>query len=185
MRKLLKIITFISITALWAVMLLSCGNPDALVRELALDDTISGIMADSIVFYRSDSGVVRVELHAPRLLKNNDEDETMEFPSGFQAFFYDRNGAATSEISAAYGKTSGSMIEAVGEVVVKNHGNEEKMCSDKLYWFQNSKMMYTRSHVRIVSPDKDIEGDSLVAKEDFSEYTIYNGRATLEVDEEL
>lgn len=166
-------------------MLLSCGNPDSVVKVMASDDTLSGITADSIVFYRSDTGVIQMQLSAPRLLKMDDESGTMEFPLGFHAVFYDNNGKASSDITAGYGKSGGNMIEAIGDVVVSNFDNAEKMYSDKLYWFQDSKMMYTRSHVRIVSPDKDIEGDSLVAKEDFSEYTIYNGRATLEVEESL
>ena len=45
-------------------------------------------------------------------------------------------------------------------------------------------MIYTRSHVRIVTPDKQIEADSLDAREDFSEYTMYSGSALLDVDEE-
>ena len=45
-------------------------------------------------------------------------------------------------------------------------------------------MLYTRSHVKIVTPDKQIEADSLVAKEDFSEYTMYSGSALLDIDEE-
>jgi hypothetical protein len=58
------------------------------------------------------------------------------------------------------------------------------MYSDKLFWYQEQKMIYTRSHVKIITPDKQIESDSLVAKEDFSEYTMYSGSALLDVDEE-
>ena len=47
------------------------------------------------------------------------------------------------------------------------------MYSDRLYWYQDTKMIYTRSKVRIIMPDKDITGDSLVAGENFEEYTIY------------
>ena len=49
---------------------------------------------------------------------------------------------------------------------------------------QKEKMLYTRSRVRIVTPDKQIEADSLVATDDFSEYTMYSGSALLEVDED-
>lgn len=176
-----------NITALLAVMLLSCGNPDAVVRELASDDTLSGVMADSIVFFRSDSGVIQLKLTAPRLmrLESADGNGDMEFPLGFHAVFYDKRHNPTSEISADYGKNVGDMIEAIGNVVVVNYGNDERMESEKLFWYQNTKMMYTRSRVRILTPDKDIEGDSLVAKEDFSQYSIYNGHAILDVDEEL
>lgn len=168
-------------------MLFSCGNPDSVVQELASGDTLSGVVADSIVFYRSDSGVIQLKLTAPKALQeeNNGEKGGMEFPQGFHAIFFDKESRPSSEINADYGKTAGNVIIAEGNVVVVNYGQNEKMSSDKLFWYQDTKMMYTRSHVLIVASDKEIEGDSLVAREDFSEYTIYNGRAVLDVDEEL
>ena len=138
-------------------MLFSCSNPDAIVQAMGSDDTLSGIMADSVVFYRSDSGIVNLELHTPRMIRHAD-----------------------------YGKNYGKMrlIEAQGNVIVQNFGSNETMYSDKLFWYQDLKMIYTRSHVKIVTPDKQIEADSLVAREDFSEYTMYSGSALLDVDEE-
>ena len=76
------------------------------------------------------------------------------------------------------------MVEAEGNVVVENHNKGEKLMSERLFWYQDTKMLYTRSKVRIVMPDKDIMGDSLVSTEGFEEYTIYNGKATFEVEED-
>ena len=45
-------------------MLFSCANPDAVINEIATDDTLSGIIADSVIFFRSDSGVVKMKLEA-------------------------------------------------------------------------------------------------------------------------
>ena len=66
--------------------------------------------------------------------------------------------------------------------MIANSG--QSMYSDRLYWYQDTKMIYTRSKVRIVMPDKDIVGDSLEAHEDFDAYIIYNGQATFEVEED-
>lgn len=166
-------------------MLFSCANPDAVISEMASDDTLSGIIADSVTFFRSDSGVVKVELRAPRLVRMEGDDDAMEFPLGFHVFMYDNQHRPTTELRAGYGKSiGGRLIEARDSVVVHRNGDEQVMFSDKLYWYQDLKMIYTRSHVRIVTADKEIEADSLVAQEDFSEYTMYSGRATLDVDEE-
>ena len=90
-----------------------------------------------------------------------------------------------SEISADYGiKSIDNMVEARGNVSVENNRKGQSLYSDKLYWYQDTKMIYTRSQVRIVMPDKDIVGDSLVSMENFDEYTIYNGRATFEVEDD-
>ena len=185
MKRILKIGIILNITAFVAVMLFSCSNPDAIVQAMGSDDTLSGIIADSVVFYRSDSGVINLELHTPRMVRMETEDDIMEFPLGFDVYMYDK-GEKTTELHADYGKDYGKMrlIEAQGNVIVQNFGSNETMYSDKLFWYQDSKMIYTRSHVKIVTPDKQIEADSLVAREDFSEYTMYSGSALLDVDEE-
>jgi len=185
LKRILKIGIILNITAFVAVMLFSCSNPDAIVQAMGSDDTLSGIIADSVVFYRSDSGVINLELHTPRMVRMETEDDIMEFPLGFDVYMYDK-GEKTTELHADYGKDYGKMrlIEAQGNVIVQNFGSNETMYSDKLFWYQDSKMIYTRSHVKIVTPDKQIEADSLVAREDFSEYTMYSGSALLDVDEE-
>ena len=185
MKHILKIGVMLNITAFMAVMLFSCSNPDAVVQAMGSDDTLSGIIADSVVFYRSDSGVINLELHTPRMVRMETEDDIMEFPLGFDVYMYDK-GEKTTELHADYGKNYGKMrlIEAQGNVIVQNFGSNETMYSGKLFWYQDEKMIYTRSHVKIVTPDKQIEADSLVAREDFSEYTMYSGSALLDVDEE-
>ena len=185
MKRILKIGIILNITAFVAVMLFSCSNPDAIVQAMGSDDTLSGIIADSVVFYRSDSGIVNLELHTPRMARMETDDDIMEFPLGFDVYMYDK-GEKTTELHADYGKNYGKMrlIEAQGNVIVQNFGSNETMYSDKLFWYQDEKMIYTRSHVKIVTPDKQIEADSLVAREDFSEYTMYSGSALLDVDEE-
>jgi len=185
LKRILKIGIILNITAFMAVMLFSCSNPDAVVQAMGSDDTLSGIIADSVVFYRSDSGIVNLELHTPRMVRMETEDDIMEFPLGFDVYMYDK-GEKITELHADYGKNYGKirLIEAQGNVIVQNFGSNETMYSDKLFWYQDQKMIYTRSHVKIVTPDKQIEADSLVAREDFSEYTMYSGSALLDVDEE-
>ena len=186
MKRFWNILIRINITAFVAVMLFSCENPYSVIAEIGSDDTLSGIVADSVVFFRSDSGVVRMELRTPKLIRMNSEEDVLEFPEGFVARMYDKNHSLTTIFEADYGKNHGKsrLIEAMGNVKVENMGSDQVMYSDKLYWYQEEKMLYTRSHVRIVTPDKQIEADSLVATEDFSEYTMYSGSALLEVDEE-
>ena len=167
-------------------MLFSCGNPTSVIQQMAADDTLSGIVAYDVVFYRSDSGIVQVELNAPVMVRQGSDTSFLEFPEGFHATIFDRYHRVASEISADYGinHNKEKLVEAIGNVVVENHQRGQKLMSDKLYWYQDTKMIYTRSKVRIIMPDKDISGDSLVSKEDFEEYSIYNGQAAFEVEDE-
>ena len=144
-----------------AVMLFSCGNPTSVIQQLASDDTLSGVVAYDIVFYRSDSGIVQLELKAPVMVRQGNDSSFLEFPQGFKASIFDKNHRVTSEISADYGvhRDNGKMVEAIGNVVVENLQRGQKLTSEKLYWYQQTKMIYTRSKVRIIMPDKDITGD--------------------------
>ena len=167
-------------------MLFPCENPDALISQYSDGDTLSGIVADSVVFHRSDSGIVKMELRTPKLVQTNGDDgNMMEFPQGFTAFVYGNDHAIATKFQADYGKSYGksSLLEAIGNVVVENPGSQT-MYSEKLYWYQAEKMLHTRSRVRILTSDKQIEADSLVANEDFSEYTLYSGSAEIDIDEE-
>ena len=168
------------------MVLFSCGNPTSVIQQLASDDTLSGIVAYDIVFYRSDSGIVQVELRAPVMVQQGSDSSYLEFPEGFHASIFNQYHQIVSEISADYGinYNAEKRVEAEGNVCVENLQKGQKMLSDKLYWYQKDKMIYTRSCVRIVTPDKDIEADSLAAQEDFSEYTLYSGSAVLELEEE-
>lgn len=167
-------------------MLFSCGNPTSVIQQLASDDTLSGVVAYDIVFYRSDSGIVQIELKAPMMVQQGNDSSYLEFPKGFTANVLNKRHQVVSEISADYGINHGDqkMVEAIGNVSVVNNQKGQSMYSDKLYWYQDTKMIYTRSKVRIVMPDKDITGDSLVSMENFDEYTIYNGKASFEVEDE-
>ncbi|MBO6026456.1 MAG: LPS export ABC transporter periplasmic protein LptC, partial [Bacteroidales bacterium] len=148
--------------------------------------TLSGVVAYDIVYYRSDSGIVKVELTAPIMVSQGGDTSYLEFPEGFHARVFNDNHQVVSEIAADYGMNHSDvkMVEAMGNVVVENQEKGQSMYSDHLFWYQETKMIYTRSRVRIIMPDKDITGDSLVASEGFDEYTIYNGKATFEVEDE-
>lgn len=167
-------------------MLFSCGNPTSVIQQLASDDTLTGVVAYDIVYYRSDSGIVQVELKAPMMVRQGSDTSYLEFPQGFHASVFDKYHHVVSEISADYGinHSREKVVEARGNVSVENRQKGQSMYADKLFWYQDTKMIYTRSKVRIVMPDKDITGDSLVSKEGFDEYTIYNGKATFEVEDE-
>ncbi len=169
-----------------AVMLFSCENPIKVVQELASDDTLAGITAYDVVFYRSDSGHVQVELNAPKLFRQESENENLEFSNGFVANMYDVNHVRTALIRADYGVSYGQqqLVEAKGNVHVENFETKEMMDSDELFWHQDTKMIFARSNVKIVTPDKVILGDSLTAKEDFSQYSIFNVTATFDVEDE-
>lgn len=164
----------------------SCENSMSVVREISKDDTLASVSATNITYIRSDSGAVFMVLTAPYMLQYDEEDEVIEFPDGFQSVFLDSLNQKSSQLTADYGISYDKikLMIARGNVEVENFQTLEVLRTDTLYWNQQAKKIYTQSTVEITSPEKVIYGDSLVADEDFSARTIYNIRATLEIDEE-
>ncbi len=167
------------------MMLFSCENSLTVVKEITAQDTLAAVTANDIVYFRSDSGMVFMKLEAPLMLRAEGTDPTIEFPEGFVANFFDSLQQPASQIKANYGISyeNTQIMIAKNEVEVQNFETQETLQTDTLVWNQKTKRISTRSLVKITSPDKVIYGDSLVAAEDFSTRTIYNIRATIEVDE--
>ncbi len=169
----------------FSMMFFSCENSLTIVKEITAEDTLAAVTANDIIYYRSDSGMVFMKLEAPLMLRVEGNDPTIEFPLGFEASFYDSVQQPASLIRAKYGITheNTQIMIARDSVEVENFQTLEKLQSATLFWNQKTKRIYTQALVKITSPDKVVYGDSLEAAEDFSTRTIYNIRATIEVEE--
>lgn len=167
------------------MMVLSCENSLTVIKEITGADTLATVSANHIVYMRSDSGKVFMRLEAPLMLRFEEEDETTEFPEGFEVFFYDSLQQLSSRIKADYGVNYERLeiMSAKTNVEVENYTTKELMLTETLYWNQKTRRIFTMSPVKISSPDKVIYGDSLNAMEDFSSRNIFNFRATLEIEE--
>lgn len=170
---------------LFSMMLFACENSLTVVKEITAEDTLAAVTANEIIYYRSDSGKVSMKLQAPLMYRTEGSDPTIEFPEGFEAFFFDSLQQLSSRISARYGisKESSQLMIARDSVEVENFRTLEMLQTQTLFWNQKTRKIYTRAFVKITSPEKTVYGDSLIATEDFASRTIHNIRATIEVDE--
>lgn len=168
------------------LMWVSCENSLSVVQELTREDTLSAVRATDVVYIRSDSGEVYMQLRAPLMLRFSGNEQITEFPEGFEAVFYDSTRMPTSKIKADYGinRETDQIMLAEREVEVENFQTKEVLYTQSLFWNQRLRTIHTRAAVKISSPDKLIFGDSLTASEDLSRRTIFNIRATFEIDED-
>ncbi len=169
-----------------AMMLLSCENSLSVVKEMTQQDTLAAVTAYDINYVRSDSGKIQMELLAPVMNRFSGPNPSIEFPDGFEAFFYDSVMQKTSRIKADYGISNENrkLLIAKRDVEVENYNTKEVLNTESLFWDQRKKIIYTGAFVKITSPDKVIFGDSLTATEGFTQRTIHNIRATLEIEDE-
>jgi LPS export ABC transporter protein LptC len=168
------------------MMFFSCENSIQVIHEITQRDTLADVSADTITYFRSDSGRVKMRLEAPTMNRYEGNNPSLEFPDGFEAFFYDSVMEITSRIRANYGISYENikLLEARNDVEVENYETQERLNTESLFWDQRKRIIFTRAFVKITSPDKVIFGDSLVATEGFDQRTIHNMRGTLEIEEE-
>ena len=168
------------------MMLVSCENSITVIQEITKADTLSAMTAKQVIYYRSDSGRVQMQLNAPVMNHFEGKNSKIEFPEGFEAVFFDSVMQPSSSIKANYGINyeSTQLMEARNDVVVENFNTKEILNTESLYWDQRKKLIFTKAFVKITSPDKVVFGDSLNATEGFDQRTIHNIRATLEIEEE-
>jgi len=174
------------IQVITCIIWVSCENSLTVIREVTAEDTLSAVRATNIEYLRSDSGSVYMRLTAPLMLRFAGDDEKVEFPEGFEAFFYDSVGRQSSRIKANYGLNieKDQWMLARGDVEVENYLTRELMQTAQLIWNQRDKTIRTGAPVRITGPDKNLSGDSLTANDDLSQRTLYNIRGTLEMEDE-
>lgn len=168
------------------MVLFSCENSMEVIREITKEDTLSTVSAYDVIYQRSDSGYRQVLLKSPLMEKFDGDDPYSEFKEGFEVTFYDTSGAKVSFISANYGINyeKRQLLKARNDVVVKNYDTQEQLNTENLIWDKEKKILYTKSFVKITSPENVIFGDSLWAKEDFSYREIYNMRGEIEFKED-
>jgi LPS export ABC transporter protein LptC len=171
------------------VMLFSCENDIKDVNKVAGNeqDTLPGIWAYDIEYYRTDSGRLQMVLTAPEMVSYDDKKNPYsEFPKGFKIYFFDDDSIKKAYVEAQYGIDfkKKKYLEARNDVVVINFLTHEQLNTENLVWDQKKKKIYARTFVKITTPDKIIFGDSLHANEDFSKRTIFNIRKSeIEINE--
>ena len=100
----------------------------------------------------------------------------MEFPKGFRVVMYDSALRVETTISASYGKRIDRtrIMEARGNVVVRNESKNQQLNTEQLTWDENRKTIYSHLPVKITTPDKILYGDGLESNESFTRYEFLN-----------
>jgi len=133
----------------------------------------------------SDSARLTMNLLAKeQLIFQNDNQE---FPKGIFVTFYNEEQKISSTIKSnyAYYTISKDKWKLTGNVVVDNQIKKEKLETEELYWepkgydtIVNDKKLNVnitvneKDSVTVTTPEQELTGDGLIAKDDFSYYKI-------------
>jgi len=174
---------------LLAIITHSCKNDIEVIQTFAPAKkfpTVSGVNTQIIY---SDSGMIKIEIIAPELNKfDNVEEPYAEFPKGIKVNFYDDAGNVQSFISAGYAiyNENERLWEARKNVQAKNFEKGEELNTEKLYWDEQSRMIYSDEFTKITNPDGVFYGQSgFEADQDLSRWKLKSSRGTVNVKDPL
>jgi len=158
------------------LLITACTHHDKTILIAAPKQSDPQLSATSINVLFSDSGIVQARLTSPLINRYAGNDACMEFPKGFKVFVFDSVRNVVSTIKANYGKRKElyRIMEARGNVIVRNEQKNEQLNTEQLTWDENNHRIYSTVKIKITSPDKVLYGDGIESNEDFSRYTIIN-----------
>ncbi len=162
------------------VMLFSCENDINVINSLGIAEGQAVESTYDVEMNITDSGRVTMLMKSPQIDKYMGDREFMEMPKGISIIFYDSIGNVRSTLDADYAISyAGSKImEAKNNVVVVNNQGQT-IYTEELIWDQRKHKIYTENEVKIVTDDKTVFGDGLIADEGFDNWDIQKPRGEL------
>jgi len=173
------------------VMLFSCENDIAKVRELLDVETYPAVHATNIVTIYSDSAIVRLKITAPELLEfeeTEDNSPRIEFPKGLKAVFYNQRQGVESSLEAEYAiyDKKEEIFTATNNVVVKNFAEKQELYAEYILWDKKKEMISSDKFVKIVTVDGVTYGENgFISDQNFTDFRILNSRGTLNVEDDF
>jgi len=157
------------------------------VASTPIDSTQQAMMmATEIEVIFSDSGHLQARVTGPLVNRYEGNNGWLEFPKGFTAEMFDSAQRIETTITADYGKRMEvtKIMEARGNVVVRNEIKNEQLNTDILIWNELKHTISTDSPVKITTPDKVLYGTGLESNETFTNYRILRPRGEMKVKED-
>jgi LPS export ABC transporter protein LptC len=166
----------LKLAAVLLAALPSCKSSIEKIREINDIQNIPSLRIENLDGRMTELGGLRVRFVTPELLQFYfAEEKYTEFPKGIEIYRYNDSTILESSITAnhAVNYEAKDLWEATGNVVVKNMQGDE-LRTEKLFWDQKTKKIYTDALVKIIDTQKGtiIFGKGLVSDESFTDYEI-------------
>jgi LPS export ABC transporter protein LptC len=177
--QLIRILSlpFYFVSGLFLFLLLfytGCRNDrdNAVIQAHSTSFPVMSAKNIEVVF--SDSGHVQAKLYSILLDRYEGNQPYLEFPKGFRMEIYDSAFRVETTIRANWGKRleNSRIMEAKGNVVVRNELRDQQLNTEQLFWDENRRRIYSTGRVKITTPDKVLFGQGLESNESFTRYVI-------------
>jgi LPS export ABC transporter protein LptC len=153
-------------------LLSGCGNDLETVKDFTNPNTAPSMSAKNIEVTFSDSGRVQAKLYSPLVNRFEGEDPSMIFPTGFKVYIYNSQMRVETTITGNWGKRMENlrMMEAKGNVVVRNEIKQQQLNTEHLFWDEKKARIYSDVKSKITTPDKIFFVEGLESNEAFTDY---------------
>jgi LPS export ABC transporter protein LptC len=168
-------------------MLLAACNKSPVVNGFIKSPKNDPVMsARNIDLLFSDSGRIEARLTSPLMNRFAGETPFLEFPTGFKVTVFDSLLQVSSTITANRGirKENTRIMEAWGNVVVRNEKKNEQLNTEHLVWDENKRLIWSDVKVRITRPDQVLNGSSMQANDSFTSYIIEQATGLMNVKQD-
>lgn len=139
---------------------------------------------EKVEMYYSENNIVKVKMLADLAYEYQNGDR--EFPKGIYMEFYDLNDKLESTLRAnhAFFFKEENKWRGRGKVEVKNVAKNEQLNTEELFWTPANKKIFTEKFVTIRQQGDVLYGTGMDARQDMTDYTIWDPKGEIEVKEE-
>ena len=183
-KSFFRVWIFYTLTGILILFISGCGNDIETVKSITQIQTGPSMSAKNIEIIFSESGKIQAILHSNLLNRYEGQKPYLEFPKGFKIEMFDSLMQVSSTITGDYGKKDETtrIMEADGNVIVRNELENKQLNTEHLTWDENKQMIFSEVKVKITTPDKVLYGSGIKSNEAFTWYQIPNVSATMTVD---
>ncbi len=156
------------------LLMTSCSKAPQPNNSIQIQQDDPAMSAHNIDVLFSDSGKVEARLTSPLMNRYAGEVPLLEFPDGFKVYIFDSVQQISSTISGKRGirKELAHIMEAWGNVVVRNEKNNEQINTEHLIWDEKKHKIWSDVNVKIIRPDNVLYGTGMESNETFTHYSI-------------
>lgn len=178
-KRLLPVYLFIFIAA--------CSPQEDVDFSKRKNDVPSRTLINANVIFK-DSSFLKINLRSPLIEEYAMTDSPYtKFPKGLEMDFYNKNIDSPGFLKANWAimNEMKGWYEGRGDVLVINEKGDT-LKTQKLFWNKNKRRIFTQDTVYIISKSGDsLQANSgLEAKDDLSEYSLFNNRGMKLYEEE-
>lgn len=177
---------FPSLFLFFTICVLSCsGDVEHLANAVNESDSVPFMHSRGINTLISDSGVMRYHLVAEEwdIYTPEGQASTWKFKKGLLMERFDKNFHIDLYVQAdtAYLHQQQTW-ELRGRVTIRNI-KDDRFLTEELFWDMNSHEMWSHKFMRIITPERELQGTEFRSNEEMTKYSVTNSAGKFPVSD--